>query len=149
MHRKRGNGSTPSIPPETKAGPRRRGEYRRIASGKVRWHRWRPRRKDKRATGHIAQTERAPFRMVNGRYERDRPGNHIPRAKRGLYYKPMRQKRRKLGADKAQAVNEEVEKLLRAGSITEVKYPEWLANPVVVKKKKRKVESLRRFHRPE
>ncbi|CAA7029198.1 unnamed protein product [Microthlaspi erraticum] len=50
-------------------------------------------------------------------------------------YKPMRQKRRKLGADKAQAVNEEVEKLLRAGSITEVKYPEWLANPVVVKKK--------------
>ncbi|CAA7016452.1 unnamed protein product [Microthlaspi erraticum] len=54
------------------------------SSGKVRWHRWRPRR-DKRATGHIAQTERAPFRMVNGRYERDRPGNHIPRAKRGLY----------------------------------------------------------------
>ncbi|CAA7040713.1 unnamed protein product [Microthlaspi erraticum] len=50
-------------------------------------------------------------------------------------YKPMRPKRRKLGTDKAQAVNEEVEKLLRAVSIIEVKYPEWLANPVVVKKK--------------
>ncbi|XP_033138789.1 uncharacterized protein LOC117129318 [Brassica rapa] len=30
---------------------------------------------------------------------------------------------------------EEVERLLSAGSIAEVRYPEWLANPVVVKKK--------------
>ncbi|XP_048622678.1 uncharacterized protein LOC106393842 [Brassica napus] len=35
----------------------------------------------------------------------------------------------------SKAVNEEVDKLLGAGSITEVRYPEWLANPVVVKKK--------------
>ncbi|KAG7552776.1 Ribonuclease H-like superfamily [Arabidopsis thaliana x Arabidopsis arenosa] len=50
-------------------------------------------------------------------------------------YKPVKQKRRKLGSERAKAVNDEVSKLLKAGSITEVKYPEWLANPVVVKKK--------------
>ena len=32
-------------------------------------------------------------------------------------------------------MNEEVDRLLGAGSIAEVCYPEWLANPVVVKKK--------------
>ncbi|XP_013617715.1 PREDICTED: uncharacterized protein LOC106324262 [Brassica oleracea var. oleracea] len=35
---------------------------------------------------------------------------------------------------KSKAVNEEVDRLLGAGSIPEVRYPEWLANPVVVKK---------------
>jgi len=50
-------------------------------------------------------------------------------------FKPIRQKRRKLGPDRSKAVNEEVDRLLGAGSITEVRYPEWLANPVVVKKK--------------
>ncbi|KAG7583777.1 Reverse transcriptase domain [Arabidopsis suecica] len=50
-------------------------------------------------------------------------------------FKPVKQKRRKLGPERAKAVNDEVDKLLSAGSITEVKYPEWLANPVVVKKK--------------
>ncbi|KAL0742023.1 hypothetical protein Bca4012_083536 [Brassica carinata] len=53
-------------------------------------------------------------------------------------YKPVKQKRRKLGPERATAVNEEVEKHLRVGSITEVRYPDWLANPVVVKKKNRK-----------
>jgi len=32
-------------------------------------------------------------------------------------------------------VKAEVEKLLKIGSITEAKYPDWLANPIVVKKK--------------
>ena len=32
-------------------------------------------------------------------------------------------------------MNEEVKRLLGAGSVAEVRYPEWLANPVVVKKK--------------
>ncbi|XP_056862280.1 uncharacterized protein LOC130509965 [Raphanus sativus] len=50
-------------------------------------------------------------------------------------FKPIRQKRRKLGPERSKAVAEEVERLLGAGSITEVRYPEWLANPVVVKKK--------------
>ena len=49
--------------------------------------------------------------------------------------KPVRQKRRKLGPERSKAVNEEVGRLLAAGSIAEVQYPEWLANPVVVKKK--------------
>ncbi|XP_013632797.1 PREDICTED: uncharacterized protein LOC106338339 [Brassica oleracea var. oleracea] len=49
--------------------------------------------------------------------------------------KPVHQKRRKLGHDRSKTVNEEVERLLAAGFITEVRYPEWLANPVVVKKK--------------
>jgi len=50
-------------------------------------------------------------------------------------FKPVKQKRRKLGPDRAQAVNIEVVRLLEVGRIREVKYPEWLANPVVVKKK--------------
>ena len=50
-------------------------------------------------------------------------------------HKPVKQKRRKLGPERATAINEEVEKLLKVGSITEVRYPDWLANPVVVKKK--------------
>ncbi|XP_024010428.1 uncharacterized protein LOC112085447 [Eutrema salsugineum] len=47
----------------------------------------------------------------------------------------QKNKRRKLGPEKARAANDEVEKLLKAGLITEVRYPDWLANPVVVKKK--------------
>ncbi|XP_024006567.1 uncharacterized protein LOC112083074 [Eutrema salsugineum] len=50
-------------------------------------------------------------------------------------FKPIKQKRRKLGPERAKAVNDEVERLLKVGSIAEVKYPDWLANPVVVKKK--------------
>ena len=55
-----------------------------------------------------------------------------------LTFKPIRQKRRKLGPDRSKAVNEEVERLLGAGSITKIRYPERLANPVVVKKKNEK-----------
>ncbi|KAG7567533.1 Integrase catalytic core [Arabidopsis thaliana x Arabidopsis arenosa] len=50
-------------------------------------------------------------------------------------FKPVKQKRRKLGPDRAEAVNAEVQRLLSAGLIREVKYPDWLVNPVVVKKK--------------
>ena len=53
-------------------------------------------------------------------------------------FKPVKQKRRKLGPERATAVNDEVEKLLKVGSITEVRYPDWLANPVVAKKKNEK-----------
>ncbi|XP_018479333.2 uncharacterized protein LOC108850265 [Raphanus sativus] len=52
-----------------------------------------------------------------------------------LTFKPIKQKRRKLGPERATAVNKEVEKLLKVGSITKVRYPDWLANPVVVKEK--------------
>ncbi|KAL1213519.1 hypothetical protein V5N11_034161 [Cardamine amara subsp. amara] len=44
-------------------------------------------------------------------------------------FKPIKQKRRKLGPDRTKAVND------KAGSICEVKCPDWLANPVVVKNK--------------
>lgn len=50
-------------------------------------------------------------------------------------FKPVKQKRRKLESERATAVNEEVKKLLKVDSITEVWYPDWLANPVVVKTK--------------
>ena len=40
-------------------------------------------------------------------------------------FKPIRQKRRKLGPDRSKAVNEEVKRLLGAGSIAEERYPEW------------------------
>ena len=53
----------------------------------------------------------------------------------GPTFKPVKQKRRKLGPDRAEAVNSEVVRLLEVGLIREVKYPEWLANLVVVKKK--------------
>ena len=53
-------------------------------------------------------------------------------------FKPVKQKRRKLGPESANAVNDEVKRLLKVGSITEVRYPDWLVNPVVVKKKNRK-----------
>ncbi|XP_024009359.1 uncharacterized protein LOC112084455 [Eutrema salsugineum] len=50
-------------------------------------------------------------------------------------FRPIKKKRRKLGVERAQAVNDEVERLLAVGQITEMKYPDWLANPVVVKNK--------------
>ncbi|KAF8110955.1 hypothetical protein N665_0077s0018 [Sinapis alba] len=50
-------------------------------------------------------------------------------------YKHIRQKRWKLGPEQSKAVNDEFKRILTVGSITKVKYPEWLANPVIVKKK--------------
>ncbi|KAL0677561.1 hypothetical protein Bca4012_005542 [Brassica carinata] len=60
-------------------------------------------------------------------------------------FKSVKQKRRKLGPELASAVNDEVEKLLKVGSITEVRYPDWLANPVVVKKKNGKWQVCMNF----
>ena len=49
-------------------------------------------------------------------------------------FKPVKQKRRSLAPERRKAINEEVGKLLEAGVIREVEYPEWLANVVLVKK---------------
>ena len=49
-------------------------------------------------------------------------------------FKPIKQKRRIFTLERQKAINEEVGKLLQAGAIREVKYPEWLANIVLVKK---------------
>ncbi|RDX78447.1 hypothetical protein CR513_41276, partial [Mucuna pruriens] len=44
------------------------------------------------------------------------------------------QKKRKQGEEKRRAIKEETDKLLKAGFIREVRYPEWLANVVMVRK---------------
>ena len=49
-------------------------------------------------------------------------------------FKPVKQKRRSFAPERQKAINEEVGKLLKAGAIREVEYPEWLANVVLVKK---------------
>ncbi|KAK0573961.1 hypothetical protein LWI29_016278 [Acer saccharum] len=49
--------------------------------------------------------------------------------------KPVVQKRRSFNPERSAAIKEEVSKLLAARLIREVKYPEWVANVVLVKKK--------------
>nr|CAE05804.2 OSJNBb0046K02.14 [Oryza sativa Japonica Group]CAE75940.1 B1159F04.3 [Oryza sativa Japonica Group] len=48
--------------------------------------------------------------------------------------KPRKEKLRKMSADRQEAAKAEVEKLLKAGVIQEIDHPEWLANPVLVRK---------------
>ena len=48
--------------------------------------------------------------------------------------KPVQQRRRAFTPERDQAITEEVTKLLAAGFIREVYYPDWLANVVLVKK---------------
>ena len=48
--------------------------------------------------------------------------------------KPVKQKRRNFAPERQQAIDDEVEKLLKADIICEIKYPDWLANVVLVKK---------------
>jgi len=48
--------------------------------------------------------------------------------------RPVRQRRRKFNEEGQLVVREETQKLLSAGHIREIQYPEWLANVVLVKK---------------
>jgi hypothetical protein len=48
-------------------------------------------------------------------------------------FRPRKQRLQKMSEDKAKGAQNEVKKLLSAGVIREVKYPEWLANTVMVK----------------
>ena len=52
----------------------------------------------------------------------------------GPSFKSVKQKRRSFAPERQKTINEEVGKLLQAGAIREVEYPEWLANVVLVKK---------------
>jgi hypothetical protein len=52
--------------------------------------------------------------------------------------KPVKQRLHHFNDDKCKAIGEEILKLLSAGFIREVFHPEWLANPVLVKKKNNK-----------
>ena len=47
---------------------------------------------------------------------------------------PIQQKKRVFAQERDKAITEEVRKLLEAGFIREVYYPDWLANVVMVKK---------------
>ena len=49
-------------------------------------------------------------------------------------FKSVKQKRRSFTLERQKAINEEVAKILQAGAIREMEYPEWLANIVLVKK---------------
>ena len=48
--------------------------------------------------------------------------------------KPVKQKLRRFAPDRKEAIQSEIDKLLKAGFIREVDHPEWLANPVMVRK---------------
>jgi hypothetical protein len=52
--------------------------------------------------------------------------------------KPVKQRLRRFDDEKCKAIGEKILKLLSAGFIHEVFHPEWLANPVLVKKKNKK-----------
>ena len=63
------------------------------------------------------------------------PGIHLSLATHRLVvdatFKPVKQKRRNFNAERNSAVQEEVDKLLKAGFIRESRYPEWIANVVM------------------
>ncbi|XP_074291106.1 uncharacterized protein LOC141617873 [Silene latifolia] len=50
-------------------------------------------------------------------------------------YKPIQHGRRKFAAERNKVINQEVDSLIAANKIREVKYPDWLSNIVVVPKK--------------
>ena len=52
-------------------------------------------------------------------------------------FPPVRQKKRVFAQERDKAIAEEVRKLLEAGFIQEVYYPDWLANVIMVKKANR------------
>ena len=60
-------------------------------------------------------------------------------------FKPIKKKRRSFAPKRQKEINEEVGKLLQAGAIREVEYPEWLAN--ARQESERKVATLYRLHR--
>ena len=49
--------------------------------------------------------------------------------------KPIKQRLRRFAQDRKEAIRDELTKLTAANFIREVYHPDWLANPVLVKKK--------------
>lgn len=49
-------------------------------------------------------------------------------------FKPVKQKPRRAAPEKAKAIEEEVQKLLEERVIRVAEFPEWVSNPVVVRK---------------
>jgi hypothetical protein len=52
--------------------------------------------------------------------------------------KPVKQRLHRFNHEKCKAIGEEIKKLHSSWFIREVFHPEWLANPVLVKKKNKK-----------
>ena len=50
-------------------------------------------------------------------------------------FKPVKQRQRRFDKEKRRAIDEEIAKLSVTGFIKEVYHPEWLANPILVRKK--------------
>ncbi|XP_065004140.1 uncharacterized protein LOC135636379 [Musa acuminata AAA Group] len=69
---------------------------------------------------------------------KDMPGINLEVAQHHLNIhpeaRPVKQKLRKFILDRKKAISDEVDLLREAGFITEVKYPRWLSNVVLVKK---------------
>jgi hypothetical protein len=57
-------------------------------------------------------------------------------------FRPRKQRLQKMSEDKAEGARNEVKRLLSAGVIREVTYPEWLANTVMVKKANGEMENV-------
>ena len=53
--------------------------------------------------------------------------------------RPVKQRLRHFNEEKRRLIGEEIAKLLAAGFIKEVYHPEWLSNPILVKKKSGKL----------
>jgi len=72
----------------------------------------------------------------------DTPGILREVAEHALWVRPgsksVKQRLRRFDDEKRRAIGEEVTKLLVAESIKEVHHPEWLSNPILVRKKKGK-----------
>ena len=49
--------------------------------------------------------------------------------------KPVKQRLRRFNEEKCRAIGQEIAKLLAAEFIKEVYHPEWLANPILVRKR--------------
>nr|ABA96243.2 retrotransposon protein, putative, unclassified [Oryza sativa Japonica Group] len=93
---------------------------------------------DKRSLDMVEQTPSPPATTEPPKKLSDMPG--VPREviEHKLMVrpdaKPVKQRLRRFAPDRKQAIREELDKLLKAGFIREVLHPEWLANPVMVRK---------------
>ena len=82
-----------------------------------------------------AAVERRCIRLDSCRYDRNKPHARLREIKCRPSAKPVRQKVRRFHPDRHLVIQTEVDNLLHNGFIRAVKYPEWLANVVVVSKK--------------
>nr|ABA97656.1 retrotransposon protein, putative, Ty3-gypsy subclass [Oryza sativa Japonica Group] len=93
---------------------------------------------DKRSIDMVEQTTSPPATTKPPKKPSDMPG--VPREviEHKLMVrpdaKPVKQRLWRFAPDQKQAIREELNKLLKAGFIREVLHPEWLANPVMVRK---------------